>query len=492
MDDSAILRMLPSNDKIFSELLEIVPDLVVLADPAGRLIIFNAACEELTGYRRHEVLGRDLMEVFVPASCAGVVGQRFADPYSPDLRKPHENPWMTKSGEERLISWRCTALKVAGDERPYILGIGTDVTEKRLVEERMRAQSRLLEMFFESTLTCSVLLDRHFNFLRVNEAYATACKRPAADFIGKNHFDLYPSPARAIFEKVVETRTFFVAHSHPFMFPDRPELGMTYWDWTLVPVLDDNGEIEVLLFCLNDVTERQRTEAGLREALAELRDMSRQIVETEERERRRIARELHDEIGQGLTALKLVLEGAIGADDVAVRKRQRSALDLSNELLHSIRQISFDLRPPVLDDLGLIPALVTMFERFHALAGLEVSFRHGGVAERLSQDVETVAYRIVQEALTNVIRHASLRLASVSLWSNAETVLLRIEDQGAGFEPDAVRVGGGNGLRGMRERARFLGGSLTVESSTGGGTIIMAELPRQSGAWRAPTEPLTS
>jgi len=440
--------------------------------------MFNNACEALTGYRRDEVLGRELMEFFVPKEWTDIVQQRFTDPFSPEIGKPHENPWLTKSGEQRLISWRCTALKVAGNEQPYILGIGTNVTEQRRMDAEFQKQSRLLERFFESTLTCAVLLDRDFNFIRVNQAYARACQRDVSEFPGRNHFDFYPSDARPIFEEVVRTRQPYVAESHPFQFPDHPEWGVTYWDWTLVPVLDDRGEVELLLFCLHDVTERRRAEQGLQEAMNQLRGLSRQLVDIQEQERRRIARELHDEIGQGLTALKLALENSLGESRGSVNPRLRDALATTNDLVQGVRRIAFDLRPPMLDDLGLLSALLWLFDTRRTLFGLSVSFKHSGLEARLPPDIETAVFRIVQEALTNVVRHAGVTQASVAVWVADDVVVLRVEDRGHGFDPVAAgKSGRGAGLLGMQERAALLGGTLTLDTEIGVGTTITAELP---------------
>ena len=472
--------MQQTTKRLLEALLALVPDLVVLVDPAGRITLFNNACEALTGYRREEALGRNLMEFLVPPEWMGIVQQRFSDPFAPEVGVPHENPWRTKSGEQRLIRWRCTAFKTADSERPYILGIGTDVTEQRRIEEMTRAQSRLLERFFESTLTCAVLLDRDFNFIRVNQAYARACQRDVSDFPGRNHFDLYPSDARTIFEEVVRSKRPRVAESRPFRFPDHPEWGVTYWDWTLVPVLDDRGEVELLLFCLNDVTERERAGQELREAMNQLRGLSRQLVDIQEQERRRIARELHDEIGQSLTVLKLALENRIGEQGSLADPRLKDALATASDLVQGVRRIAFDLRPPMLDDLGLLSALVWLFERCRAQGDLYVDFRHSGLQARLPQDIETAVFRISQEALTNVIRHAGAPQAEVAVWVLNDSIVLRIEDKGCGFDPAAARQSGrGAGLLGMQERAALLGGMLTIDTGTGTGTTITAELPHR-------------
>ncbi len=467
-----------TKESVLEALLALVPDLVVLVDPADRIVLFNNACEALTGYSREEALGRNLMDFLVPGEWAPIVWRRLGGAFATEAGLPHENPWLTKSGEQRLISWRCTALRAGEGEQPYILGIGTDVTEQRRVEERVRSQARLLDRFFESTLTCAVLLDKDFNFIRVNQAYARACQRDASEFPGRNHFELYPSDVRPIFEQVVCNKRPHVAESRPFRFPDHPEWGVTYWDWTLVPVLDERGEVELLLFCLNDVSERVRVERELQDTLGQLRGLSGQLVDIQEQERRRIARELHDEIGQGLTAIKLALESSLGEQGGLADSRLRQVLAMTNDLARDVRRITFDLRPPMLDDLGLLSALLWLFERCRAQGGIEVNFRHDGLAMRLPQDIETAVFRISQEALTNLIRHAGTSQAEVAVWVADDAVVLRVEDKGDGFDlAEAYKAKRGTGLLGMQERAALLGGMLTIDTAAGSGTCITAELP---------------
>ncbi|MBX3027930.1 PAS domain-containing protein [bacterium] len=126
-----------------------------------------------------------------------------------------------------------------------------------------RERTRLFDAVFDHSLSCLVLLDSQFNFVRVNAAYAEACHRPLADFAGRNHFELFPSDARAIFEEVLRTKRPFEVKARSFSFPDQPERGETYWDWTLVPILDAGGAVELLLFSLHDVTEHVRTGRAL-------------------------------------------------------------------------------------------------------------------------------------------------------------------------------------------------------------------------------------
>jgi signal transduction histidine kinase len=197
----------------------------------------------------------------------------------------------------------------------------------------------------------------------------------------------------------------------------------------------------------------------------------------EEAERRHIAKELHDEVGQSLTALKLRLQVADPSEQVV------QARGLVDELLTRVSNLSLDLRPAMLDDLGLVPALVWLVERYSAQTGVQVELMHSGIAGRMPPIVETAAFRIVQEALTNVARHANVKQATVRVWRDERVVGVQIADAGAGFDAAAALAAGrSTGLSGMRERAAALGGALTIESRPGGGARLQAELPLPADA----------
>jgi signal transduction histidine kinase len=192
----------------------------------------------------------------------------------------------------------------------------------------------------------------------------------------------------------------------------------------------------------------------------------------EEAERRHIAKELHDEVGQSLTALKLRLQVAEPSEQVV------QARGLVDELLQRVSNLSLDLRPAMLDDLGLVPALVWLCERYTAQTSVQVELMHSNVDQRMSPVVETAAFRIVQEALTNVARHAGVARATVRVWRDERGVGVQVSDDGKGFDADAALAAGrSTGLSGMRERAAALGGTLAIESAPGGGTRLQAELP---------------
>jgi signal transduction histidine kinase len=212
-------------------------------------------------------------------------------------------------------------------------------------------------------------------------------------------------------------------------------------------------------------------------ANAALKAMSLRLVEVQEAERRFVARELHDEIGQLVTGLKLLLETSLQPSTDAEKLSLDEAISLINDLMERVRQLSINLRPQMLDDLGLLTALDWHLKRYFKQTGIRVLFKHTPLPERLAPQLETAVFRIVQEALTNVARHAGVKEVAVRLWINAERVGVQVEDTGAGFETEPRFGRPSTGLSGMRERAELLGGEFTVESAVGAGTRLTVEFP---------------
>jgi signal transduction histidine kinase len=204
------------------------------------------------------------------------------------------------------------------------------------------------------------------------------------------------------------------------------------------------------------------------------RDSLRRVIEGQELERRRLARELHDETGQALTSVLLGLKAVETAEDAPAALA--SLRELVVATLQDVRRLAVELRPKALDDFGLVPAVERLVETFTEATGISVEFESQLGAERLQPEVETTLYRIVQEALTNIAKHAGARRVSVLLVRRPGLVNALIEDDGHGFGP-GEEAQGGIGLAGMRERLALLDGRLTIESGSGTGTSLVAEVP---------------
>jgi signal transduction histidine kinase len=225
-------------------------------------------------------------------------------------------------------------------------------------------------------------------------------------------------------------------------------------------------------------SERQRARAETAEQ--ELRRLSRELVQTQEEERRALSRELHDEVGQALTALRMDLGNLAASHEhpaPGFDQRLAEAKQLVERTMQMVRDLAMGLRPSMLDDLGLVPALQWQVREFSRRSGIPVALDVDGDLEALPEAHRTCVFRVVQEALTNCARHAQARHVRVAIHGGPTQLALTIQDDGAGFEVAAGRAAGGLGLVGIDERVRALAGAVQIVSQPRKGTLLRAVLP---------------
>ena len=249
-----------------------------------------------------------------------------------------------------------------------------------------------------------------------------------------------------------------------------------------------NGD-RVVQCNIRDITKRRRVEEKLKEYSRKLQVLSRRLVEAQETERRNIAHELHDEIGQALTVIQLNLQAMLQSPGKrTLVSRLKESLEVVDRVLEQVHDISLNLRPLILDDLGLEPALRWLTARQAALVGLQTRFQADPLEQRLNPVIETECFRVGQEALTNVVRHAKAKTVSVELRKEAGQLHLRVHDDGIGFDVGAVREqavrGASLGLLSMEERAALAGGGLEFKSAPKQGTEVHAWFPLK---WKTPS-----
>jgi len=232
-----------------------------------------------------------------------------------------------------------------------------------------------------------------------------------------------------------------------------------------------------------DITERKRMHDSLLESERQLRTLSSSILSAQEQDRKRISRELHDDLGQILTAVLLDISRAekqkifISSGSYNFMKRLRLILQ---EALQRVRNLSAILRPGVLDQLGLKAAVVSFLEEMEEQTGLKIIEKMQVDYNNIPESVSIAIYRILQEATTNIIKHATAKKVIVKLRSDSQTISISIKDDGQGFNPESLPIDKGLGLLGMKERVEWLGGVFKIESAHGRGTSIYAEFPLSS------------
>ena len=275
----------------------------------------------------------------------------------------------------------------------------------------------------------------------------------------------------------------YQAFAKAFSFPDHPEWEVTYWDWTLTPIEGEEGTVEYLVFSLNDVSERIRAGEAIRESENLLRILSAQLLTAQENERKRVARELHDGLQQTLTAIKLKVEDfLLGMNKTRMKEKAKflePIVSMIQKSVQEIRRIQADLRPPMLDDLGILASLAWLFREFQGAypdIRIEKNFQ---VEERdIPEELKLVIYRILQEALNNIGKHSGAERVSVSLRKMGSLIELGIRDNGQGFDPREAlakdQKAKGMGLSSMKERVESSSGFFAVDSQKGEGRLVQA------------------
>ena len=254
-----------------------------------------------------------------------------------------------------------------------------------------------------------------------------------------------------------------------------------YLEWHISPVRDAAGTITHFVSVQRDISERKRAEE-LNVQFQQQKARTAAIVETQEEERRRIAKEMHDALGQMLVAAKFnvdILEDKLPDADDDVKRRVSDIKHLLNQIMLEVRRISYNLMPSILEDFGLPPALNHLCEQLSQTEDLRIRFVSTGLDERLKRPVEIGFYRIAQEALNNIIKHSGAREATIQLIKDKRMITLIIEDDGKGFDTSAKRASAkrrGMGLMNMKERAESLHASFSLSSKRGEGTEIIVQL----------------
>lgn len=367
---------------------------------------------------------------------------------------------------------------------------------QRLVD-RIDPQAGRYRMLFESSpLPMWVLDDRSLRFLAANDAALRLYGYTRDEFLSMSVADLRRADERRDFLRNEAGGTVYRG-----VFRHARKTGEPLDIDGVGHLVEWRGR-RARLVVINDITERVRTQQALERVNRELelsherlRALSRRLLEVQEEERGRLARDLHDDVGQALTALKIQLESLQRAAEPAQRARLAEGVDTVQLTLERVRQLSLSLRPPQLDDLGLAAALRSHVVRQAGVAGLAAHFDAAEAPAELAPETETACFRVAQEALNNVLRHARARNVWVRLFESGERLCLSVRDDGSGFDLAAVREraarGASLGLVSMEERMAFAGGSLELKAAPGEGTMLLATFPlapasgAQSGEARA-------
>ena len=441
------------------------PSLLCLIDDEGRVTAggANKAFEHALGYEPEQVGGQVFWDEFVARDDADGVRSVVERVVGGEVLGEHDHYWKTRSGERLLIAWTCTPLPRL-DERTLFLISGVDVTERQEREQEAERQRDFLYAITTAVPSFLIAVDRDAVVVEhlSNSAFLETFGWPEDEIVGQSLLGLV---AR---EDDHAARTAIANAAGGFA---QPELESVWYDrsgnernvaWTARHVLDPGGR-HLVLVSGSDVTVRRRQETEIRASRARL-------VAAEDEARRKLERNLHDGAQQRLVALSVALrlaETKLGEDPVGAGALVAGAREELGHALEELRELARGIHPAVLTARGLGPALESLVARM----SIPVELRHPG--ERLAPAVEAVAYYVVAESLTNVVKYAQATEAEVRVTRDDGRVVVTVTDDGVGgADPET-----GSGLRGLADRVAALDGVLVVESASGRGTQIRAEIP---------------
>ncbi len=459
------------------------PVAMSITTPDGRYLEVNARYLELFGLTRQEVGDRstvELLEVDLKQR------EEVLDAVRESGRVTGVEALVRRpDGAERLVLSSFERIDYEG--RPAILAMSQDISDRKRMEEALRESEARYRAVIGQAPVVLYALDEEGRFILSEGRGLEGAGLGSGELVGRALTEVFGEGEM----KLPGGEALPYAEVHRRVLDGEALVGFTefrgaVFENHLVPMRDPDGRIRGVTGVALDVTERRRAEEDLdllltrmRRARRRLAVLSRRLVEVQEQERRALSRELHDEMGQLLTGLQLQLERRGDGRD-GLEGRRDVMLGLVEDLMARVRTLTTELRPPALDDLGLVPALLGYLDRYTERTGVEVRFTHAHAARRFSPEVELAAFRLVQEALTNVARHAGVKEVKVELSWEEDRLRVEVRDSGQGFRSRRVQ-GRGGGLSGMRERLRILGGSIDLRAAPGRGTVLVATIPTPSG-----------
>ncbi len=460
-------------------------DAIGIVDRHGKFILWNRRAVEIYGYQIDEIAGKSAFDLYADAA---ELDRMLATLRRDGVVREYEIAMKKKDGSIVLMDISISLLKEDGVTIGSVC-VARDLSERQKhelelkrardelsryssdLERQVQERTRAITSILRYTPAVVYLKDRQGRYKLVNPRYEELFGVTNDEVQGKSDHDIFP---REVADKLFAHDLRVLREGQALQVEEHIPLsdGLHTYLSVKFPIYNARGATEGLCGIATDITE-------LKKAQEQLRLLSGSIMAGQEKERKAIARELHDELGQILTALRMDavwLSDYLKEKNTQAADRARSMCQLIDKTLDEVRSLATRLRPGMLDDFGLIDALEWFTKDFAKRTGIACTFTHPNMSD-VDSLVATAAYRIAQEALTNVARHSFATRVTITLQVENGLMTLTVKDNGRGFNPKDLAESESLGLAGMRERAGLLGGSLEMYSKPGGGTRIYVRLP---------------
>lgn len=465
---------LSQSEEHFRSIFEQAMDGILIADAQAQFLDVNNTVCQMLGYSREDLLQLNVTDII------GAEELPLLEPALKNLKEQGQvrSEWRLRRRDGSMLLAEVSS-KVLTDGR--LQGFVRDITEYRKAQAALLEREEILRLFVQHSPAAIGMLDTEMRYVVASRRWLSDYTLHDQDIIGRSHYAVFPeiSPHwRAIHQRCLAGATERCDEDRLVRADGR----IDWVKWEICPWHKADDSIGGIVIFSEIVTEQKRATLKIAEDAKSLARLSRQLLAAQETERRHIARELHDEVGQLLTVVKLDLQTVLRQEQPqTLNASVREGMESIDRVISRVRDLSLDLRPSMLDDFGLVPALRWLVQRQAKHLGANIDLDLPVDPPRLPTEVETACFRIVQEALTNVLRHAKAKSIQVAMHLHAHNLEITIKDDGKGFDLIALRSpeypGTGFGMLGMRERAELAGGEFDMVAAPGQGCCVIARFP---------------
>ena len=465
-------------------LFERAPIGICISDMEAKVVRVNPRMQALLGYSGADVSNFHIWDVTHPDDQA-VYKELVADLLAGRLERfAFEKRVIRADHEVRWMNCSTSLVRPALGAEGFTVEMADDITERKVTQQALSAREALLELIFQHAPIGIAITDWDARFIRVNACFQRMLGYTQDELTHLTGWDtIYPEDRP---RNVALRDELWSGKRSSFMWERRyvRKGGEVFWAQNTVSLIRDvDGAPLYALALVEDISDRKLADAAIHSTADKLQALTRRMVDLQESERRDIARELHDRVGQTLTAMRInmdmIRERLKDHDDNVIRGRNADSLELIDSVFKAVENVMYELRPPMIDECGLVAPLQWYSKRFAERTGIHVDVR-GSETSRLDPGVELALFRIAQEALNNVVRHSRAQNVGIELSEAGSQAVLSIEDDGVGFDgPEQGLERPGYGMITMRERAEGVGGTFTACSKPGRGARLTVTVPLQ-------------
>lgn len=451
---------------------------LAIVNKERRVVDVNETITSLLGYRREDFIGKTSLEIGL--SDPEYIKKRdelIMVLFTKGKIDEYELDVITKNGKPLSLLLSVEPLSLSGE--PHWLIYLKDVTEKKKAEKQLKESEKRLHTILQTEPECVKLIDLNGDLTYINPAGLAMLEADSFEMVsGKKSFNCISEPYRdAFFQMALNV---FKGHSGKLEYEITGMKGtVRMLETHVVPLKDSNEKIISMLGITRDVTENRKTAARLNKYNIELRQLTAHLQKIREEERKSIAREIHDDLGQHLTILKLDIARLLkqSNNNKEWKENISSIIGQADHCISRVRKISTNLRPSIIDDFGIIAALEWQAEEFEKNTKIKTRFTSNIESINLPAEHTNSLFRIFQESLTNVSRHSEAKNVISTLQLQDKVIVLKIKDDGKGFDTSLLKTKKTLGLMGMKERVLLLNGTYDIVSDEGKGTEIIVKIP---------------